>query len=268
MAKVPTYTEALKAEYKSLFDSIVIRPGKQTTVETIVNKIKANQARYESVAKKLGCPWFFVGVIHNMEASLNFKKHLHNGDPLTARTVHFPPNHPVKGSPPFTWEESAEDALRLKSIDKWTDWTIEGMLFKLEGYNGWGYRMYHPHVLSPYLWSYSNHYSQGKYVSDGTWSDTAISQQCGSAVLLRRFLEIGLSDQNKGGVDVISPIKLKAPMVSYSMTKFSQEAVALQNALNAFSGIYVKPDGIPGKRTSDALKYVTGSYLKGDPRNK
>ena len=44
-------------------------------------------------------------------------------------------------------------------------------LYELERYNGFGYRDRRPQVLSPYLWSFSNHYSRGKYVADGRFSD-------------------------------------------------------------------------------------------------
>ena len=47
------------------------------------------------------------------------------------------------------------------------------MLFRLEAYNGSGYRDKHPDVKTPYLWSFSNHYTRGKYVADGTVSGTA-----------------------------------------------------------------------------------------------
>src|SRR5436309_1074388 len=56
-----------------------------------------------------------------------------------------------------------------------------------------GYRRYHPEVRSPYLWSGSTHYTSGKYVEDGRWSDTAVSRQLGAAVLLRRMAELGLA---------------------------------------------------------------------------
>ena len=120
-----------------------------------------------------------------MESSMNFKRHLHNGDPLSGRTIRVPAGRPLAGTPPFTWDESASDALILRKINQWKDWTIEGTLYQIEGYNGWGYRLHHPSVLSPYLWSFSNHYIKGKYIADGTWSDTAISNQCGAAVLLK-----------------------------------------------------------------------------------
>ena len=59
--------------------------------------------------------------------------------------------------------------------------------------NGFGYRRFHSGVLSPYLWSYSNHYTSGKYVADGTFDPDAVSKQCGSAVILRRMAETGLT---------------------------------------------------------------------------
>jgi hypothetical protein len=40
----------------------------------------------------------------------------------------------------------------------------------------------------------------------------------------------------------------------------------LQRWLNTFPGIFVKVDGIPGDRTSEAYRLITGSYLPGDPR--
>ncbi len=97
-----------------------------------------------------------------MEASQNFTRHLHNGDPLTARTRQVPAGRPRTGNPPFTWEASATDALTLDGFNSWTDWTVAGALFKLERFNGSGYRLYHPQVKSPYLWSFSNHYTEGQ----------------------------------------------------------------------------------------------------------
>lgn len=184
MARV-VLTPALRGEYSQLFDSCRIRPERGDEVESLVKQLLNNQPRYEKVAEALGIPWSFIAVIHNMESSQSFHKHLHNGDPLTARTVQEPPARPKSGSPPFTWEQSAADALQLKRLGADTDWSLAGTLYQLERYNGFGYRLYHPHVLSPYLWGFSNHYSSGKYVADGTWSDSAVSKQCGAAVLLR-----------------------------------------------------------------------------------
>ena len=140
----------------------------------------------------------------------------------------------------------------------WKDWSIGGTLYKLEKYNGWGYRSRHPHVLSPYLWSFSNHYSKGKYVADGRWSESAVSQQAGAAVILRRMAEMGVIDLE---VDKTQP-----PKILYSKSKTSSEARRLQVFLNTFWGIYLKEDGVPGPKTSEAFRGIFGSYLEGDPR--
>ena len=185
------FSNELRDEYLRLFDSCRINSGRENEVNDILSKILSKKSRYESVGNNLGIPWHFIGIIHNMESSLNFKKHLHNGDPLNARTVNVPKGRPKSGNPPFTWEESAIDAMKYKKLNNWTGWSIPGILYNLEKYNGWGYRKYHPEVLSPYLWGFSNHYSSGKYVKDGKWSSTAVSGQCGGAVLLKKLLEQG-----------------------------------------------------------------------------
>lgn len=254
-------TGALSSEYKNLFDTCIIKAEKFQLIESITNKLLNNKSRYESVGGSVGIPWYFIAVIHNMESSLNFNKHLHNGDPLTARTVHVPAGRPPSGNPPFTWEESAVDSLRFQKLDSWNDWSLPGLLYKLEAYNGFGYRTKHPEVLSPYLWSFSNHYTSGKYVADGRWSDVAVSNQCGAAVLLRR-----LAERNEITFpDITLPAKAEGSVIKYSNRKIPY-ADELQTFLNKVPGIYLKPDGIPGKRTSDAFKKVTGYYLKGDER--
>lgn len=261
-------TEALRFEYEDLFNSCIINPEHVNAVENIVAKLHANKMRYENVSAQLGIPLAFIAVIHNMESGMNFKKHLHNGDPLDKRTVQVPGGRPKTGEPPFAWEESAIDALSFKRLSVQTDWSLAGMLYQLERYNGWGYRVYHPYVLSPYLWSFSSHYSSGKYVADGRWSDSAVSRQCGAAVILRRMAENGQIEF----VDQPPPLPNTPPLVvSYSMIKSRDtsvllHAIELQEWLNTYPGIFVKVDGVPGKRTSEAYKKVTGSYLPGDPR--
>jgi lysozyme family protein len=188
---MPALTPKLSKEYDLLYASCLIRPKRQAAVDQIVRQLRANKPRYQKVARALKIPWYVVGIIHNMEAGMSFGGHLHNGDPLTARTTHVPAGRPKTGRPPFTWEASAIDALTMQGFDKWKDWSAHGTLYKLEAYNGWGYRMKHPQVLSPYLWSFSNHYTRGKYVADGSFSATAVSAQCGAAVLLKRLTDAG-----------------------------------------------------------------------------
>ncbi len=186
-------TNSLRDDYEDLFAAARIRPERVGEVAAIANRMfaPANLARYQAIAAITNVPAHVVGIIHNMEASGRFNGHLHNGDPLTARTVQVPAGHPRAGSPPFTWETSAIDALTLKHLEQWTDWSVAGIAFVLESYNGFGYRKFHSHVKSPYLWSFSTIYSSGKYVADGKWSDTAVSKQCGGMAILKHLVETG-----------------------------------------------------------------------------
>jgi lysozyme family protein len=202
--KTPPKLADVSFEYWKLFLECRIRPEKLAEVKQLVTQIVSNRHRYERAAGTLGTmPWWFVALIHALEANLNFSKHLHNGDPLTARTTHVPAGRPAanpqanpKQGPsatnPYTWEESAQDALRMRNLDKWSDWSIRASLYQLEAYNGWGYRLYHPDVLSPYLWSYTNQYTKGKYAADGKWDANLVSKQPGAAALLRLMVDTGV----------------------------------------------------------------------------
>src|SRR5258706_1242397 len=110
-----TLTPKLKKEYQDLFVSCAVNPDKQISVKTIKDKILANRQRYEQVEQATQVLWYVVAVIHSLEGSLNFKTHLHNGDPLTAKTVHVPKGRP-QGRPPFKWEDSAIYALRFDNL--------------------------------------------------------------------------------------------------------------------------------------------------------
>ena len=265
---MPELTAALREQYQTLFDTLVIRPERQDDVEDLVGKIGAKRSRYESVGNPLNVPWFVVGVIHCLEASLSFKKHLHNGDSLNARTVRVPAGLPKTGNPPFEWEFSAKDALRRRRLHQVGDWSVPSMLYQLEGYNGFGYRTKPTGIFTPYLWSFSTHYEKGKYVEDGVFDPNAVSKQCGAAVLLRRMAERKIISFDLANQPVAEPENLDAivPLVTYDPANESDDARRLQEALNGFPGVFVKVDGLAGKRTSDALKRVTGHFLAGDPR--
>lgn len=261
-------TPALREDHDSLFETCRTRTARESAVDAIVDALAQHRGRYEAVSGAKSIQWHFVAVIHNMEASRRFDCHLHNGDPLTARTKNVPAGRLKASMPPYTWEVSAADALEMKKLHQWQDWSVAGTLYRLEQYNGMGYRRHHPHVKSPYLWSFSHHYERGKYVADGTWSDTAVSKQCGAAVLLRRMAERGLisfADQPATAVDE-PPLVVAYSAQRPTDTAVLQAAERLQRWLTGFPGIFLKPDGWPARLTSDAFKRVTGRFLPGDPR--
>jgi lysozyme family protein len=182
----------LKDEYATLWSRMTIRPERMAEIRHTVGKLAANKPRYQALATATGVPWFVIALIHDLEGGRDFNSHLHNGDPLSARTVSEPAGRPPTGNPPFTWEDSAKDALQFDKLLNISPWTIERVGFELERYNGFGYRNRHPHVKSPYLWSFTNIYTCGKFIGDRTWSETTVSKQCGALALLRFMIDSGL----------------------------------------------------------------------------
>lgn len=172
--------------YQLLYNSMIVNPGRETQAKKLADRIKLNQAKYQLVSDMVGCPWYVVAVIHYRESSLSFNGHLHNGDSLKHRTVRVPAGRPKGGMPPFTWHESAIDALVMKKFHQVTDWSIENILDLLERYNGLGYKR--KGLPSPYIWSWSSVYSKGKYVADGKYDPDFVDGQCGCAVLLKYLM--------------------------------------------------------------------------------
>lgn len=251
-----------KYNYEQLFASCVIKPTKYAEIDSVISKIVTNKSRYEAVGSRLQIPWFVIAIIHCMEGSLRFDRHLHNGDPLTKRTVNVPKGMPKSGNPPFTWEVSATDALVYDKLNTWTNWSIAGILYKLEGYNGFGY--YSKRINSPYLWSYSNHYIKGKYVQDGKYDANAVSKQIGAAVLLRRLREnqlIILPD-----TDLINQILAQGKITGFYNGSMTTAAKTLQQLLNR-AGAVLRVDGKAGELTSNEYFKFSGEYLDGDSRN-
>jgi lysozyme family protein len=189
LSKAKDYA-TLRDEYGRLYRKLSVRETRSESVDWHLAMIRKSKARYESVGEQTGVPWYFIAVTHGLEASFNFRAHLHNGDfPLSSRTRQVPAGRPTKWLPPSDWESSARDALRLLGFTGQKDWSLERTLYRLEAYNGFGYRGYG--VPTPYLWSFSNVYDRGKYVADGKFSTTARSQQCGAAVMLKMLAEAG-----------------------------------------------------------------------------
>ena len=173
---------ALKSGYEELYSGMTIRPEYQGTVGWYRSKLLKLRPRYEEVSVQTGAPWWFIGIVHALEGAFSLTGHLHNGDPLTARTVQVPKGRPAVWNPPSDWVSSAVDAITHQGYAHQNDWTLAKTLFRFEGYNGFGYHA--KGINSPYLWSFSNQYKKGKFVRDGVFDPQAVSKQCGAAVML------------------------------------------------------------------------------------
>lgn len=256
----------LKAEYTSLYMTCSPKPGKLSQISNRARLMVANKSQYFGVANPLGIPWFAVALIHSLETDLNFKRHLYNGDPLSARTTRVPAGRPRQGEPPFEWAFSATHALLDEGWSAWKDWSVVGTLLKCESYNGSGYRNHG--INSPYLWSFSNHYSAGKYGADGVYDPGLVSAQIGVALLIQELISMGAISTPIVASDSVleSIIQTVGPKVRFSKS-YSPSAEQLQEALAIKQNLALTADGVAGRATADAYFSATGQYLHGDPKN-
>lgn len=234
----------LQSEYAQLWRHMDIRPERRADVDRIAAKLLASKERYKSVAHITGAPWYLIAALHQRESSADFTRHLHEGSLLTDRTKRIPKGRPAHGHPPFTWEESAIDALTVGPHDMRSvgPWTIERICFEAEKYNGEGYR--NRGLPSPYLWSFSTNYLSGKYVADGHFDPHAVDKQCGVAPIIKRLAELDRSiDLGGPGALVASVAPVQAP--------------AFRETFRAPS-----PTPLPALQNDDALvRLITDSLL-------
>jgi lysozyme family protein len=188
----------LKKLNRQRWDNAKILAQWSAEADRQARKIMGLAPRYKVVEKLTGVPWYVIAVKHLREASCDFRGVLHNGEKIIGKnrkTTLVPANR----GPFKTWEEAAVDALRLKDLHRITDWSIERVLYECERFNGWGYHW--KKRVSPYVWSGTNLYSSGKYVSDGKYSASHVDTQLGVAIVLKKLQAMGVQ------VDPAKPVK-------------------------------------------------------------
>jgi lysozyme family protein len=193
--------QELKPQYTEKWADLVVTDKDEDNSDAAVHVriIKRNLERYKQCQRQSGLWWPIIACLHALEASFDFTAHLHNGDSLKRRTVNVPAGRPLIDGP-WTWEQSAADAIAMKRYlqNELGDdiQTIEGCLYYLESYNGMGYqtgagRNTTPPQSSPYLYAGTNQWTRGKYTSDGTFDRNAGSDQFGCAGILKALVEAG-----------------------------------------------------------------------------
>ena len=159
--------------------------------------IGLNKARYDPISAATDVPWFVIGIIHGLECSFDFSRHLFNGDPLDDYTKRYPAGYPRdRGAPPFSFAASAISALRYDHLDGHQDWTLARTLHRLEQYNGLSYRT-KLKMASPYLWSFTTLYDIGKFKEiprpgggyQSVYDPNLRSKQCGAGTMLKALLD-------------------------------------------------------------------------------
>lgn len=173
-----TLLEANTARWKN----VKINDNKISAFNSVAARLTAPNAvaRYKTVEKRTGVPWWFIAVVHEREASQSWYANIAQGDRWDRVSTHVP-----AGRGPFSsWEDAAVDALvncaPYSARNK--DWSPANALTMLEQYNGLGY--FRRGIPSPYIWAGTNQYRSGKYVSDGVFDPNTVDTQLGCAGLL------------------------------------------------------------------------------------
>lgn len=185
----------MKTDYaikvKKMWDDMVVPVVHNKEVQIAAKKIYNHIGEYGDIAFSLGLPTKVanvIGVMHMRESNFDFTKHLANGDPLTADTIHVPKNIMAPIDPPYTFEEGACAAIKNwekgwnLDLTKYT-WDIPNTLWFLEAWNGFGFK--NKGINTPYLWSYTQHYDKGYFSSDGVFNPNLVNQQPGCAPVLK-----------------------------------------------------------------------------------
>ena len=182
---LPHNSADMAVAYQKKFDAMVISRAGAT--QAAANRIFQGKERYKIVEHLTGIPWWMVGVLHDREASCDFRGCLANGDFCIGngrRTW-----HETKGLGPYvTWEDSAVDALRREGFLSLTDKSVGMLLVAAEAFNGEGYHMHG--WQNPYLWDGTQWYTRGKYVRDGVYDPSFVDPQIGVAPVIKRLIEM------------------------------------------------------------------------------
>ncbi len=194
------------------WDTADIDPKHLFRIEKAIALYLDTKPRYEKITamRKNGVPAPVIFVLHGRESTWSFRKHLHEGSSLRARTRWVPKGRPKaapRSSGGYTFEESAEDALyKLKDLESKNWGQLHRALQTIEEYNGTGYLRYRKYMNSPYMYAGTNKYncvetlpngkkkkwSAGKYVADGKFSRTAVDKQLGVCAILKRMEQRGI----------------------------------------------------------------------------
>ncbi len=227
----------------------------------VARRLVTAKQRYLTVAARTGIPWPFIAVTHQRESSQNWARSLAQGDPWDRVSTHVP-----AGRGPFnSWEEAAYDALVncAPHAARNKDWSLGGLLTKLEEYNGLGYVRQHG-LPSPYLWSGTDQYKAGKYVADGVFDPDEVDKQLGCAGLIMTMMQIdpSIKFEDSPAVIIGEPIR-DGVWLQASLNKLGAQpqlemdgivGAATRNAVRAFQlnqGLVV--DGLVGPATFAAL---------------
>lgn len=270
--------DALAAEYASLLPAMRVTQGRESQLENrahaILNLAEHHKNEWADVVGKTGVPKLWGIASFERESSCDYSRSPAQGDRWDRRSVNVP-----RGLGPYpNWGASAVAAYKIDHLDEvkvwpWVRGSYEGELF-----NGFGPRNHGRHT--GYLWSWSNIYTGGKYVSDGVWNPSAFDEQCGMipmmVAMLRLDPSLALADAfpEAGSSGVKAPVATPVGVgggdnhsTSWIQTQLNQLGTspplvvdgsygrATRRAVSAFqSQHHLTVDGLAGPQTIATIK--------------
>lgn len=244
---------ALSAEYEVDLARMVVT--REREINETAERLLKNLDRYQQVTAQDGVPVVFIASSFEREASSNFRDNPAQGDPLD-RVSRDVPRGMGPYSGPDAWVHAAIDAYRLDHLDRVGagNWNWPRFCYEGEAFNGFGPRMHGR--KTGYLWSGTNIYSGGKYVSDGVWSSHADDEQLGIVPVAKRMVALNPSLDLGSAVGSIMVMTAQAsPIVTPNTASVAQ----LQAALNKF-GADLDVDGSDGAKTRRAIRAFQRSH--------
>lgn len=171
--------------YQHAWDKMVINPSRLSLIDATAKRLLADKAKFQEASVLTHVPWHIIAVIKERESGVDphFLGNIANGQSWARKTTLVP-----AGRGPFSsWLQAAYDALVNcpPHAAKWKDWTVGGQLVLLTEYNGEGY--YFKGVPDPYIFSFTNQYSHGKYTGDHGYDPNAVDQEIGCAPIIARL---------------------------------------------------------------------------------
>lgn len=175
----------LSKEYEYLWSICSVNPNSLNTVLRFVQIVKNHKPYYLSVQTKTNVPWYVVAANHMREASCDFDKCLANGQPWDQKTSIVP----IGVGPWDSWVNAAIWAYEYQGTSGKTDWTLSSCFYRLEAFNGFGYRLHDANTIpknaSPYIYSMTPFYEKGLFVADHRVNPNKVDANPGCMALLK-----------------------------------------------------------------------------------
>jgi len=239
---------ALAPEYTALISRMVIT--RQKDVDAAATKLIGfiDHGEYAEGCRQTGVPEIWAAASFEREASSDFTRNPAQGWPLNQVSKIEPHNGPF---PDWTSAQIAAYKIDHLNTIGAANWDWPRACYEAELFNGFGPRAHGHH--SGYLFSGSDIYDGGKYVSDGVWNPDAIDSQLGVVPMMVRMVQLRPDLDLAKSLPRSIPHGLGAPPPAPAPTGL-RAASDLQSALNKLGcNPPLTVDGSYGRFTRNAV---------------